>query len=198
MHDLYAEMVRRYREHDIPWDQPLPPPEVIALSARLVPGRALDLGCGVGRTAIYLARQGWYCDGVDFVPQAIEMAQEGARANAVAEHTRFHVASVTRLGFLRDQYDLAVDIGCLHAQRGDALRAYARELSRLLRPGGEYLMFVRLLPRSDPCSTRGLTMRTIRTLFTPSFVFDHIEHGVTDTGGSPWPSAWFWMRRRLL
>jgi len=185
MHDLYAEMVRRYHERDIPWDQPFPPPEVIALTAQLVPGRALDLGCGAGRTSIYLARHGWRCDGVDFVPEAIAMAQEAARAQAVAEQTRLQVASVTRLGFLQDRYDLAVDIGCLHAQRGDELGAYAQELSRLLRPGGDYLLFVRLLPRTDPSGTRGLTMRTIRTLFAPSFVFDHIEHGVTDTGGSP-------------
>ena len=198
MHDLYAEMVDRYRRRDMPWDRPLPPPEVVDLAARLIPGRALDLGCGAGRTSIYLARYGWYCDGVDFVPEAIRMAQAAARAQGVVRRTRFHLASVTRLGFLHDQYDLALDIGCLHAQRGDDLCAYTRELRRLVRPGGDYLLFVRLLPRPYPCSTRGLTLPTICRLFLSSFVVEHVECGTTDTGNGPWPSAWFWMRRRRL
>ncbi len=36
MHDLYSEMQQRYEDHDLPWDVPLPPPEVLALAERLV------------------------------------------------------------------------------------------------------------------------------------------------------------------
>ena len=39
---------------------------MIAAASSLPPGRALDLGCGYGRTAILLAQHGWRVDGVDF------------------------------------------------------------------------------------------------------------------------------------
>jgi SAM-dependent methyltransferase len=146
MHDLYAEMVCRYRERDTPWNQPLPPPEIMALTATLQPGRAIDLGCDTGRTAIYLARHGWDCDGVDFGPEANRTGMCSGAGSCRSYPLLRHLGNVD---FLQDQYDLAVDIGCLHAQRGDDLFAYTGELSRLLRPGGDYLLFVRLLAQPD-------------------------------------------------
>jgi hypothetical protein len=53
--DRFASLQRRYQERDLPWDLPLPPPEIVTLAAMLPPGRALDLGCGVGRTAYALS-----------------------------------------------------------------------------------------------------------------------------------------------
>src|SRR6186997_2543322 len=41
--------------------------ELVEGPARLAPGRALDLGCGTGRNALYLARAGWETVGVDMV-----------------------------------------------------------------------------------------------------------------------------------
>jgi SAM-dependent methyltransferase len=38
----------------------------------LPPGRALDLACGEGRNALWLAAQGWQATGVDFSPVALE------------------------------------------------------------------------------------------------------------------------------
>jgi len=44
--------------------------------AGLEPGRALDLGCGAGRTAIWLAERGWQVTGVDFSGVALGLARE--------------------------------------------------------------------------------------------------------------------------
>jgi len=41
----------------------------------LVPGRALDLGCGAGRTSIWLAKRGWRVTGVDFSKTALDLAR---------------------------------------------------------------------------------------------------------------------------
>ena len=41
----------------------------------LVPGRALDLGCGAGRTSIWLAKRGWRVTGVDFSGVALDLAR---------------------------------------------------------------------------------------------------------------------------
>lgn len=44
-------------------------------AAHLTPGRALDLGCGVGRESVFLAARGWHVVGVDILPDAIERAR---------------------------------------------------------------------------------------------------------------------------
>lgn len=84
-----ARFTERYTNGQVPWDDSLPPPEVQALVATLPPGRALDLGCGYGRTAIYLAQHGWQVDAIDFVPQAIAEAEKRAMAAGVAPKFSF-------------------------------------------------------------------------------------------------------------
>ena len=193
--DIFIEMRRRYREGDLPWDQSLPPPEVVDLAATLTPGGALDLGCGAGRACIYLARHGWDCDEVDFVPDAIALAQARARAAGVAEHTHFRVASVTHLDALQPPYDLALDVGCLHNLRGDDPQAYAMGLARLVRPGGQYLLFAHLSDEADEAARFGMPESTIRATFDATFAVERVERGSTTVGAMPRASAWFWMRR---
>lgn len=195
--DIFAEMTRRYAEGDVPWDAPLPPPEVLAFAATAAPGHALDLGCGPGRTSIYLAQHGWTCDGIDFVAAAIAQANARAQAAGVAERVRFSVGSVTQLDDARPPYDLAVDIGCMHNLRGDPLRAYASEVARVLRPGGVYLLFAFIASAGAlTAADERLTEQDIRDLFSGACVIERVAPGSTTVGGVERPSAWFWMRRR--
>jgi len=195
--DIFTEMRRRYREGDLPWDQSLPPPEVVDLAATLTPGRALDLGCGAGRACIYLAERGWDCDGVDFVPDAIALARARAETAGVAGHAHFHIASVTRLDALRPPYDLALDVGCMHNLRGDDLRAYGTGLARLVRPGGRYLLFAHLSDEADEAARFGMPESLIRATFDATFAVERVERGNTTVGETPRASAWFWMRRTV-
>ena len=48
----------------------------------LAPGRVLELGCGHGRNALWLAGRGCHVDAVDFSAQAIDWARERARSAA--------------------------------------------------------------------------------------------------------------------
>ena len=48
---------------------------LVAETAALAPGRALDLACGEGRNAVWLAEQGWQVTGVDFADVALEKAR---------------------------------------------------------------------------------------------------------------------------
>lgn len=187
-------MQRRYRDGNVPWDHALPPPEVRALTSHLPPGRALDLGCGGGRAAIFLAQHGWHCDAVDWVPEAIVLATERARAAGVAERIRFHTASVTSLKFLDDPFDLALDVGCMHALWGAPLYAYAHEVTRLVRRGGRYLLFARLTDEPAPHG-RGVPEQVIHDVFAQHWTFNRIEHGLTNPGEAAWASAWFWLTR---
>jgi SAM-dependent methyltransferase len=56
---------------------------VLAALDRLAPGRALDLGCGNGRHAMWLAEHGWRVTAVDFSTEALRQAREHAVASGV-------------------------------------------------------------------------------------------------------------------
>ncbi|HXA49313.1 MAG TPA: methyltransferase domain-containing protein [Candidatus Acidoferrum sp.] len=55
-----------------------PDPLLIELAEGLAPGRALDLACGTGRHALYLARLGWRVTAVDAAPAAIDRLRREA------------------------------------------------------------------------------------------------------------------------
>jgi SAM-dependent methyltransferase len=193
--DLYSEMRRRYDERDLPWDQRLPPPEIIAFAEGAPPGRALDLGCGTGRASIYLAQRGWICDGVDFIPAAVDLARERAKTAGGEDRVRFSVGSVAHLDDFEPPYDLAIDVGCMHNLRGDDLISYAAGVARLVRVGGHYLLFAHLADETSTATNARLTEPDIRGLFDGAFAFERVERGTTTVGEMTWASAWFWMRR---
>jgi SAM-dependent methyltransferase len=57
-----------------------PDPTVVEEVERLRPGRALDLGCGQGRNAVWLTERGWHVTGVDFSDVALATARGAAPA----------------------------------------------------------------------------------------------------------------------
>lgn len=191
---------KRYDEGTIPWNDPDPPPEVFDLVAEHSPGRALDLGCGFGRTAIYLAQHSWIVDGIDFIPQAIEEASRRAIAAGVTEQTTFHVASATDLSFLDTVYDLVIDIGCMHSFTEEMLRQYRNEISRLLRPGGKYILFAHLRDESEGAGEdeyRWIPETLIYDLMDQDFILERVELGTTQVEDKPpWRSGWFWFQKK--
>ncbi len=197
--EAYGRFLARYDEERVPWDAPTPPPEIEALPASLPPGRALDLGCGYGRTAIYLARFGWRVVGVDFIPKAIDVARERALAAGVDDRVAFHVASAAKLDFLTPPFDLAIDIGCVHSFDEPMLLAYRDELARLLRPDGLYVLFAHLRDEdaAEDDGPRGIPEQLIHDTLGGSFRLEKVEYGITQVEDRPpWNSAWFWFRRR--
>jgi SAM-dependent methyltransferase len=195
----YERMRERYLNGSVPWDDVLPPPEVIDLAPQLAPGRAVDLGCGYGRAAIYLARQGWQVDGVDFIGEALAEAARRAEEAGVSDKTHFHQSPVSELGFLTGDYDLALDVGCMHNLDEAELQKYAAELRRLLHPGAIYLLYARLYePGSDAeHGPRGLPAQRIKALFADGFALERFVPGETAVEDQPvWASAWFYFRRQ--
>lgn len=194
--DVYNSLQARYAEGRVPWDDELPPPEVIEIAARLPAGRAVDLGCGYGRSSIYLARRGWEVDGVDFIPLAVAGALARAEQAGVGRRANFHLAKVTHMPFLSGLYDLAIDVGCMHALDEAELRLYADEVYRLLRPGGLYLLFAHLRLEGVDVPGRGVYEESIHGLFGGRFTLDKLIHGTTQVEGRPpFRSAWFWFHR---
>jgi SAM-dependent methyltransferase len=97
-------------------------------------GRALDVGCGLGVEAGYLAAAGWQVAGVDLSQVAL------ARAAAGGDGAVFMRADIRRLPFPQDCFDAALDRGCFHYLAPRERLRYADELRRVLRPGGRLLL----------------------------------------------------------
>jgi SAM-dependent methyltransferase len=102
-------------------------------------GRALELGCGAGNTALWLAERGFEACGMDLVPTAIEWARENAaRRNLQAD---FRVGDVTELDcYATTSFDLVVDGNVLHCIIGAQRRAqHMQHVFRVLKPAGAFL-----------------------------------------------------------
>ena len=180
----------RYIRSGAPWDTGITPPEVTELveEEQVTPGRVLDLGCGTGTNAIYMARHGWDAVGVDFSTLAVLQARWKARRAGL--RCRFHRSGVTDMPFLTQPFDLVLDIGCLHSIPRAERTHYAGEVRRLVVPSGRYMLYA-FLPRGAR-STRGISPDEIVDLFGPDFAITRQEGGDDPTGPS---SAWYWLEK---
>jgi cyclopropane fatty-acyl-phospholipid synthase-like methyltransferase len=132
-----------YRLGFVPWDgHPLAKSlqALIEGDRALAPGTALDIGCGTGDNAIYLAKHGWQVTGVDFVAKAVERARAKAEANKVA--VNFARADVTQLSSedVGSDFGLIVDNGCLHGMSAEDRDAYVREVTAVAAQDARLLL----------------------------------------------------------
>ena len=131
-----ASWDQRYGGSDFVWttepNRFLPP-----VVADLSPGTALDLACGEGRNAVWLATEGWEVTGVDFSAVGLAKAATLADASGVGDRTRWVCADATAWD-PDGTFDLVV-VFYLHlpeSQRRAALSAAATALA----PGGTVLV----------------------------------------------------------
>ena len=79
-----AEWDTRYSERDAAMWSGRPNGRLVAEVAGLTPGRALDVGCGEGADAIWLARRGWTVTAIDISEVAVGRAREAAELAGAA------------------------------------------------------------------------------------------------------------------
>lgn len=128
----------RYRNQERVWSRN-PNPSLVKVASELPVGAALDLGCGEGADAIWLANQGWSAHGIDISATAISRAREIAEESGARSAT-FEVGDATNLGSLAaGGWDL-VAVSYLHmedvAKRTVALQAAVKRVA----PGGHLLL----------------------------------------------------------
>jgi tellurite methyltransferase len=90
------------------------------------PGRALDLACGVGRHALWLAEQGWQVTAVDASAVAIELLQQRAAERGVNVDARVADLELGEFVIEPDAYDLIVVTCYLQRDLFPAMRAGVR------------------------------------------------------------------------
>src|SRR5881275_900609 len=79
-----AEWDARYSERDGAMWSGRPNGRLVSEVADLAPGRALDVGCGEGADAIWLARRGWTVTAIDISDVAVSRAREAAQLAGAA------------------------------------------------------------------------------------------------------------------
>jgi SAM-dependent methyltransferase len=127
-----AEWDARYSEGDGARWSGRPNGRLVAEVAGLTPGRALDVGCGEGADAIWLARQGWTVTAIDVSDVAVIRAREAAElAGAVVEWVR---GDALRTPFPAGSFDLvSMQYPALPKAAGEAA---VRALLDTVGPGG--------------------------------------------------------------
>lgn len=180
-----------YYEADAPWDTGVSPPELVAVvegPGAPTPGRVLELGCGTGTNAIYLARHGWDVVAVDLVDRAVRLAGEKAAAADVA--VRFLRGDVTQLDDLDapGPFDLFFDLSCYCGIPPHRRDAFAAGLSERAAPGARLLMFG-YGPGAFDDTWSGVTADELRTRFAGWDLLDATP-GTNDV-----PTWWFTLRR---
>jgi len=124
----------------LPWDTGTPDPllvDMIGLRA-IPPGRTLEIGCGTGTNAIYLAQHGFEVVGVDISPLAIEAARAKAH-----ERCRFEALDFMSESPPDAPFQFVFDRGCFHIFDEDREREhFAQRVAAELVQGGLWLSLI--------------------------------------------------------
>jgi SAM-dependent methyltransferase len=108
----------------------------------LRPGRALDLGCGEGDNAIFLAQRGFEVTGIDFAPAALAKARAKAeRAGVAVRFVEGDLADPAGLRGIEGPFDVLVDFGTFDDLDARQRARCLDNVLPLLRPGGRVFMF---------------------------------------------------------
>ncbi|HKD87333.1 MAG TPA: class I SAM-dependent methyltransferase [Streptosporangiaceae bacterium] len=129
----------RYRSAGQLWSGQ-PNPQLVAQTAGLTPGDALDIGCGEGADAIWLASQGWTVTAVDISAVALDRATAHAadRGEEIARRISWRQADLLSWDPGPQQFDL-VSAQFMYLPEVE-LKSLHRRLAAAVRPGGILLI----------------------------------------------------------
>jgi cyclopropane fatty-acyl-phospholipid synthase-like methyltransferase len=178
------------------WDIPRPQREMVCLAkAGAIESPVLDVGCGTGEVALYLASVGHEVVGIDAAALAIAKAERKAEERSLA--ATFAVGDALHPETLGRTFRTAVDCGLFHVLSDDDRPRFASGLSAVLEPGGRY--FLLCYSEQEPGRTppRRVSQAEIRATFHEGWAVEEITDAVFETNLSRSESrAWLARIRR--
>jgi SAM-dependent methyltransferase len=111
---------------------------LVEVAGSLPPGRALDLGCGEGGDAMWLAERGWHVTAVDISQTALDRAAADARARNLLQRIDFQRHDLPRT-FVEGVFDL-VSAQFMHSMVEFDRPRLLRMAAETLSPGGTLLI----------------------------------------------------------
>lgn len=153
-----------------PWDIGAPQPAMAALIEKYPPANpVLDLGCGSGDLAIYLAKLGHQAVGIDFVESAIKNAQDKVTSfpHDTAQLLNFKVADALKPSLLQQKFGAVFDSGFYHLFNSDQCSELIDEVASVLLPNGCYYLHEFAIEFPVPNVPRQVTVDELQGRFTP-------------------------------
>jgi cyclopropane fatty-acyl-phospholipid synthase-like methyltransferase len=162
-----------YRNGAPPWDIGRAQDAIVRLAEEgLIAGDVIDVGCGTGENALYVASTGLSVLGVDAAPTAIAQAEEKARLRG--SNATFLVADALALDGLGRTFDTAIDCGLFHTfSDADRIR-FERSLHGTLRPEARYVLLGFSEHQPGEQGPRRVTQAEIRATFMTGWTVDSI------------------------
>ena len=134
---------KHYDEDDLPWETGMPDQALINLVTGWpnIQGKALDIGCGTGNNAVWLAEHGFEVTALDISTSAIALAEQRRAERGV--DIRLLAADFLTCELDTGAFDLVFDRGCFHCLPGeDARRRYVAKVAACLKPEGIWLSLI--------------------------------------------------------
>jgi 2-polyprenyl-3-methyl-5-hydroxy-6-metoxy-1,4-benzoquinol methylase len=149
---IQMDMDKIYRDtpiNKIPWNYETPPESLVKLvvSGKVKPCKTIDLGCGTGNYALYLADNGFNVVGIDISSSAVSIAQKKASEQGL--NCKFLVRDLLdRMEDFDEKFDFAYDWEVLHHIFPENRQLYVENVYKLLNPKAKYLSVS--FSREDP------------------------------------------------
>ncbi len=173
----------RYISGDLPWNLNRPDRNLLESVANFAinPCKAIDIGCGTGDNAIWLAGQNFKVTGIDLAPVAVEKAKKKSR-EAQAE------INFASLDFLTEKvpgnpYHFAFDRGCFHTF-GDTheRRLFAKNVHKILDEDGQWLSLIGNVDDGRlEIGPPKLTASEVVSAVEPNFEIISLKSGIFDS-----------------
>jgi SAM-dependent methyltransferase len=182
-----------------PWDTGITPPEIVRFweEERPIPGEGigLDIGCGTGTNALYLARQGLHVMGVDLSGRALQLARQRVTSQAphLSQRILFAQSDASRIPLAADRAIYVMDVGCLHGLPLPLRDGYTNCVFKATRPGAYFQIYgFDTLPDDPEHHIHGLEPNEVAERFGPAFDLIHVVRGEPERR----PCRWYTLRRR--
>ena len=176
-----------------PWDIGRPQQEIVCLEETgQITGKVLDVGCGTGDNALFLAGCGHEVVGLDSVERAIEAAQRKAEERCLsAIFIRGEILSLREIG---RTFDTVIDSGLFHTLSDTERILFVRNLHDVLVPGGSYFMLAFSDLEPEGYGPRRITKQEIQDLFSDGWRINGIRAAVFESrtrkeGSRAWLSS---------
>jgi SAM-dependent methyltransferase len=173
-----------------PWDIGAPQPVFVELATTAgLESPVLDVGCGNGDNAVFLASLGLDVLGIDIVPRAIEDARTKAEERDV--RAEFLVQDALDAASLGRTFRTVIDSGLFHALPEDLVPAFVEQMARILEPGGRYHLLCFSDQQPGRVGPRRVSQDEIRAAFADGWTVEDIRperflHALSDEGAAAW------------